>query len=145
MLKREITYKDFDGNSVTEVFYFNISKPELLEMEVSVAEGFGRFLSNIVEASDNHQIVDQFKKIIMLTYGKKSDDGKFFEKSEELSIKFTQSAAYEQLYTEMMTDEGAAAAFFRGVLPADIDEWAEKMAANAKFAEKAAGPAAATT
>lgn len=122
MLKRDITYEDFDGKSVTETFYFNISKPELIEMEVEYKEGFDKYLEKVIQADDKKELMAVFKRIVLLSYGQKSDDGKRFIKNDELRKDFEQTAAYISLFTELALDDDAAAKFINGVLPRDIVE-----------------------
>ena len=81
MLKREIKYEDFNGENVSEVVYFNISKPELIELEVEFNEGYGKMLERIIETKDNRELIKRFKEIVLLAYGVKSDDGRRFMKS----------------------------------------------------------------
>jgi hypothetical protein len=137
MLKREIKYKNFDGEEETGIFYFNISQPEMLEMEVKYDQGFGKMIQAIVEAKNQKELVDLFKEIILKAYGVKSDDGKYFEKSEELSKKFSQSAAYNVLFMELATDDKAATIFMRGIMPAEFVEAADK-AEKAELQKKTA-------
>lgn len=122
MLKREITYEDFNGSKVTETFYFNISKPELIEMQVEHDMGMAQFLQSIVESNNHKEVLKKFKEIVLLAYGEKSEDGKYFLKSDEIRNKFSQSAAYSSLFTELATNDDAAAIFIKGVLPQDMGE-----------------------
>jgi len=120
MLKRTIKYEDFNGVEQEEVFYFNISKSELIELEVEHEVGFGDYLQNIVEAKDSKSLVKEFQKIILLAYGKRSDDGKVFLKSDKDREEFKQSAAYNALFMELATDSDSAVTFIQGVLPQDL-------------------------
>jgi len=120
MLKRNITYEDFDGNKVTEQFYFNISKSELVEMEYSYKDGFGETLQRIVKSENKGELLNIFKTLVLNAYGEKSEDGKRFIKSQELRDQFVQSLAYDALFMELATDDGAAAEFVTGVLPKDL-------------------------
>lgn len=122
MLKREITYEDFNGEEVTEVFYFNISKPELIEMEVEYEQGFGVMIEKVIKSKDNKTLIKVFKDIVLLAYGKKSEDGKRFIKSEELRLEFSQTAAFSVLFMELAVNDNAAAIFLKGVLPKDMVE-----------------------
>ena len=126
MLKREIKYEDFNGDQSVDICYFNISKPELIELEVEYDQGFGRMLQNIVETKDNKELVHRFKQIILLAYGQKSDDGKRFIKSDALREEFSQTAAFQTLFMELATNEDAAASFLTGVLPKDMQQEVEK-------------------
>lgn len=120
MLKRPITYTDFDDNERTDIFYFNISKPELVELNVESDGGFGSMIKHIEETKDNKTLIAMFKKIILLAYGQKSEDGKSFVKSDEMREAFSQTAAYSQLFMELATDDKAAVTFLQGVLPKDL-------------------------
>lgn len=123
MLKKTITYNDYNGKERTEDFYFNLSKPELATMQLGSEEGLDKKLEAIVKANGNADILSKFQEIILMSYGERSEDGKFFFKKKNgvaLSETFEQSAAYEVLYIELMSDEKAAADFVNGVIPADL-------------------------
>lgn len=122
MLKRPITYEDLDGNQVTEIHYFNMSKAELLELEVGYKEGFGEHLQKIAQTNDRAALVAEFKKLILMSYGVRSDDGtgKRFIKNDKLREEFEQTGAYSALFMELATNDKAAAEFVNGVVPKDI-------------------------
>lgn len=122
MFKRDITYEDFDGNKVTEAFHFHISKSEVVELEVEHEGGIEGFVKRIVAAKDNKSLIAEFKKIILLAYGEKSADGKRFVKSEELREAFSQTAAYDALFVELITIDDKAVEFIQGALPKDLSE-----------------------
>lgn len=126
MLKKSITYTDFNGQEWTEDFYFNLSKAELMEMNLSSAGGLEVKLSRIINERDITKIAEIFKDIILRSYGKKSDDGKRFIKSEELSAEFEQTEAYSELFMELVGDANKATAFIKGIVPKDIAAEAEK-------------------
>lgn len=117
MLKKPITYTDYDGNTRTEDFYFNLTKAEITEMQVSVDGGLTKMIERIIAAKDAKQIVAIFKDIILRSYGEKSADGRRFIKSPELSEAFSQTEAYVQLFEELSSDADAAAAFVNGIIP----------------------------
>ena len=120
MLKKIITYTDYNGVERTEPFYFNLSKAELMEMELGVTGGMTEMLDKISAAKDAPSLMKTFKEMIMKSYGIKSDDGKRLIKSEELSIAFTQTEAYSVLFMELITDDKAAADFVNGIIPNEI-------------------------
>lgn len=120
MLKRTISYEDFDGNQVSEVHYFNISNSELIELNVQYEGGAQAFFQRIVEAEDGEAIIQQFKKLILLAYGKRSEDGRRFIKNDELRDEFTQTLAYDALFMELATNASAGAEFVNGVIPKDL-------------------------
>ena len=113
MLKKTITYTDYNGNSRTEDFYFNLNEAELAEMVVSVDGGLTAMIQRIVAAQDGKQIIATFKDIVLRAYGEKSPDGRRFIKSPELRDAFSQTEAY----VELSTDHDAAAVFINGIIP----------------------------
>ena len=117
MLKKTMTYTDFDGVQRTEDFYFNLSKAEILEMELGTDGGMGEMLRRIVAAQDKKRIINMFKDIVLKAYGEKTPDGKRFVKSKELSEAFSQTEAYSDLFMELATDGKAAADFVNGIIP----------------------------
>lgn len=122
MLKKEITFKDYNGVVRTENHYFNLSKAELMEMEMSISGGFVEMVNRIVEAQDYPSLARIFKEFIMKSYGVKSDDGRRFIKSDELSTAFSQTEAYTELYMELATDTKSAVEFLNGIVPEDISK-----------------------
>lgn len=117
MLKRTMEYTDFDGNQRTEDFYFNLTKAEVTEMEMSTNGGMTKMLEKIVAEQDSKRIIEAFKDLILKSYGEKSADGKRFVKNQELRDSFSQTEAYSDLFMELATDDKAAAAFVNGILP----------------------------
>ena len=81
MLKKTITYTDYDDVERTETFYFNISESELTEMQLSTEGGLAERLQKMVDAQDVPSVTKVFKDIILKAYGEKSADGKYFRKS----------------------------------------------------------------
>ena len=121
MLKKTIPYKDYNGVERVEDFYFNLSKAEAMEMELSISGGLTEMIRRIVAAQDTPTIIATFKEIILKAYGEKSPDGRRFIKSEELSKAFSETEAYSILYMELATDANAAAEFVNGIVPKDVD------------------------
>lgn len=122
MLKKTVTYRDYNDVERTEDFYFNLSKAELLEMELGTSGGLAEMIRKIVAAQDAPAIIKVFKELVLKAYGEKSADGKRFIKSEELSEAFSQTEAYSQIFMELATDDNKAAEFVNGIVPAGMSE-----------------------
>lgn len=119
MLKETIKYQDYDGNEYEEDFYFNLNKSELIKLQTSIPGGLEQMIKNIIAAKDQNALMSMFSKIIHISYGEKSPDGKHFVKSEEIATAFEQTLAYDNLFMELINDADKAAAFINGILPSD--------------------------
>lgn len=122
MFAKTITYTDFNGTERKELFYFNLSEDELIEMEVGTNGGFADVLTRIIEAKDQPTLIKEFKKFILKAYGEKSPDGRRFMKSEEISKAFSETPAYTKLFMELAFNDKAAAEFINKLIPEDIHE-----------------------
>lgn len=136
MLTKTVKYKDFDGNERIENLQFHLSKVELIEMSLDLPDGVSEAIGNdpnnidetaamrILETLGGKGVLDFIKKLLLKSYGIKSADGRSFEKSEELSRKFSQTLAFDELVMELMSNEELAANFVNSIIPADT---ADKM------------------
>jgi len=122
MLEKVIKYTDYNGNPREEVFMFNVSTAEAMEMANSVDGGWIQQLQNMVQRQDAVTMMATFKGFILASYGEKSPDGRRFIKSKELSDAFSQTEAYSVLYMELYTNSELAAAFVNGVLPKPVEQ-----------------------
>ena len=123
MLKKTITYTDFNGDKKTEDFYFNLTKAEIMELEMSVKGGLTELIKQIINTEDNPKLISLFKKLILMSYGVKSVDGKRFMKKNpeggKYSDEFEETEAYSELFMELASDSDAAVKFVNGIIPAD--------------------------
>lgn len=129
MLKKTITYTDYNGLSRTEDFYFNLTQAEVTEMELSVDGGLVEMINRITSAKDGKQIIALFKDIVLRAYGEKSPDGRRFIKNQEIRDAFAQTEAYSDLFMELATNAESAAAFVNGIIPAQKSDKTRKIAA----------------
>ena len=120
MLKKTITFTDYNGTERTEDFYFNLKKSELLELQLGVEDGMTQYIQKLVQAQDMPKLMDLMKKIIKTAYGVKSDDGRRFIKSEEIYREFEETEAYSELFMEISTDDKKAAEFFNAIIPPEL-------------------------
>lgn len=117
MYKKTFTYKDFDGNTRTEDFYFNVSKPEVAKLQFSYKGGMDKYLQEIVDAEDLPAMYDFFSKLVEMSYGVKSEDGRRFIKDEQTTKEFMETEAYNEYLFLLMSNENEMNAFIEGALP----------------------------
>lgn len=125
MYSRKVKYEDFDGNQQEETLYFHISKAELYDLESKEETSFSKMLIELGNNLDGAKIVSTFKTLIIKSYGIKTEDGKHFKKSPSIVEDFIYSAAYDQLFTELMEDPEDALKFLAAILPLDNDQKAK--------------------
>lgn len=134
MIKKTIEYVDFDDNVRSEDFYFNLTKDELLQLGVKYPGGLEHKINKLISSNDMQEIYDIFRTIILESYGEKSEDGRRFVKSEEMTTAFSQTNAFSELIMELVGDSGYGAEFIEGLLPKDLLEEVkiEEMRLNAR-------------
>lgn len=137
MLKKTITYTDYDGLERTEEFRFNLTKAELMDMELTTVGTFSKLMQKIIDEKDMVRLAKYFKELILKSYGVKSDDGKRFIKSPELSEAFSQTEAYSELYMELLSNSEYAVKFIQQVMPKDLDQSEVVLAGNVTVLPKA--------
>lgn len=126
MYKVHEKYTDYDGNERVEDFYFNLTKAEITDMELTTEGGMSAMLNRIIAAKDTSKLIAVFKDLILKSYGQKSADGRRFIKSEELTKEFTETPAYSQIYLRLATDDKAATEFVNNVIPRDLQNEVNK-------------------
>jgi len=129
VIKKSVTYEDFNGEEVTEEFAFHISKAELVEMEAERRGGLAAYLQHIVDSNDGAAIINAFKDLLTRSIGKVSVDGRRFEKNEEIRNDFIQSPAYSVLFMELATDADKAAEFVNGIIPEGLADQVSEIGA----------------
>lgn len=127
MLKKTITYTDYNDVERTEDIYFNLSEAELMEMQLSMDGGLQEYIRRITSSQDMPAIIKLFKDLVLKAYGEKSPDGKYFNKSKELAEAFSHTEAYSEIFMELATNADAAAKFVNGIVPKKM---AEQLANN---------------
>lgn len=130
MLKKTIEYTDYNDAKRKEDFYFNLTKAEIMEMELSTTGGLAEMIQKIIDTQDTPQIIKLFKELVLKAYGEKSADGKRFIKNDEIRDGFAQTEAYSELFMELATDANAAAAFVNGIVPKDLEVPQDKLLAS---------------
>ena len=125
MLRKQVTYENFDGETVTETLYFNLSKAEILELNSQYDGGVRGEIERAQDAGDNFAVYTFVKDFVLACYGEKSADGKRFIKSDEIRDAFQQSQAFDECLFGMLEaeDNGAQVAnFIRAVMPPKLVE-----------------------
>lgn len=134
MIKKTVTYKDLNGKERTETFYFHYFESEIMDMEMSEEGGLAERIQRIIDAKDQASLLKVIKKFVVDAYGVKSDDGRRFNKSQEVKDAFVECPAYSKIYMELLTNDELAAEFVNKVVPEDmaaqLAEIVAKKAAN---------------
>ena len=130
MFKKTVKYTDYNGVERTEDYYFNLSKAEAMEWELSKEGTLSEWMQEVIDSNNIPEIVSLFKEIVLKSYGEKTSDGKRFVKSDEIRTAFEQSPAYSEIFMELAGNADAAAEFVNGILPADIVKDMQKPSEN---------------
>lgn len=134
MFKKTINFEDYNGQKKTEEHYFHLKRTELMEIAVDLPEDLtddlGEQANNpsddighkIYKALGKKGVMNFIKNLILKSYGVRSRDGERFEKSEEITYKFSQSPAFEQLYYDIITNDDAFVEFVNAIIPNNIED-----------------------
>ncbi len=129
MIKKTIKFKDYNEKEQTEDFHFNLSKGELVMMEMAAVdaetEGMTDKIERLMKSRNGKEIVQVFKDIIGLSYGIKTADGRFMKEDAEgrpLVVQFRGTGAYSELAFQLATDGEAGSDFINGLMPANLRE-----------------------
>lgn len=120
MLKRTFTYENYNGVEVTEAVYFNLNRSELVMWQSSEDGGLAERLQRILDSKDGKNIMKTFREVILKAYGEKSDDGRRFVKSPELSAAFEQTPMFDMLFSELLMSPETALDFVNKIMPPDL-------------------------
>jgi hypothetical protein len=93
-----------------------------VELEYVEKGGLDEFIRTIVKTEDHKALIKLFKQIVLMAYGQKSDDGKRFIKNDQLREDFEQSAAFDELFIQLATNETTMSTFIQGILPKDMQD-----------------------
>lgn len=132
MYVKEVEYTDFNGVARKEKFYFNLTKAEILEMELGKTGGFTEYIRKVIEAQDTPTLMSLFRSLLLKSYGVKSDDGRRFIKNDAVREDFEQTQAFSDLYMQLALDDNEASKFINGIMPADMKVSEEQRAQFAK-------------
>lgn len=123
MYKKTITYTDFNGTERTEDFYFHMTQAEILKMEYSQEGGMTNVIQKIIDTEETTKLLPLFETVVRMSYGKRSVDGRHFEKKPEYTDQFLASEAYSNMFVEFMMNADEAAKFINNVCKKiDVDE-----------------------
>lgn len=135
MLKKTITYTDYDGMERTEDFWFNLSKTELTKLDAELPGGVLGVLRKIIDKKDRKALVDFIETLILRSYGEKTLDGKRFVKTPDMAEEFMQTPAYDELFMNILSDTDSQTSFINGVIPQsmakEIEQTDKKQVENA--------------
>lgn len=140
MLKKVITYKDYDGNDKTDALYFHLNKFEWLELETYTKGGMIENLQHAIETGNSKKTIDILKKIILRAYGEKDPETGTFEKNDDIAIRFSKTDAFSELFYELAYKEESSKAFFLGLIPPELRAEAEKKMQELEYSESSGNP-----
>ena len=120
MLRKNISYTDFNGNKTAEDVYFNLNKAELIDLEVMADKPMSQILEEIGKTPNARDVIGLFKLFIDRAYGIKTADGRHFIKNDDILSDFKSSEVYSELLWKIISDAKFAVEFIEGLVPADL-------------------------
>ena len=127
MLKKIVKFEDFNGEQQEAEVHFNLTKTELANYYAQFEGGFDQHFKDAVRRGDIQTVSELMFNFIHLSYGQKSPDGLRFIKTEEDLQLFQQTAVYDQICTEVMSDVDSFLDFVYAIVPKKVGEEAKKL------------------
>lgn len=121
MIKKTVTFEDYEGETHTQDFWFNLSKAELMEIELSEKGGFSEAMQEIIKKEDGKKIIGAFKTILLMSIGERRGPTEF-RKNDDIREAFEGSPAFSEIFMELATNAQAGADFVNGVMPRQLAE-----------------------
>lgn len=119
MIKKTVTFTNYNDQEVTKSYYFNIDKLEAAELELEYGDLI-ETVEELLESSDGKKVYGIFKEIILNAVGQKSADGNSFIKNQQIRDEFAGSPALGEIIMDMFKNPEAAGPFLEGMLPASM-------------------------
>jgi hypothetical protein len=120
MFKETFEFKDYFGVDRKEDHYFQLSEPEVMQLNFSSVGNLKDTVEKITQEQDGGRIISLFEQIIQKAHGERSEDGRLFIKNKEALERFIYSPVYSMMYMKLATDADYAARFLREILPKDM-------------------------
>lgn len=105
MISETIKYIDYNGNEREDTFYFNLSKSEIWRLEIGEKGEFTKRIQAMSSEMDQSKIWNLFEEVVTMAVGKKSEDGRRFDKSPEAKAEFLESEAYSEFLEMLLTGD----------------------------------------
>lgn len=126
MIKKTITYEDFDGNTRTDDFYFHMNQTEFTKLNGEVPGGIQDYMNEIQKNGDEDGLLRLIDTIVSRSYGERDkDDGSFTKigkNGRPLYEKFVNTDAYDKLMIELIQNDRTIMAFLTGIFPKDVQK-----------------------
>lgn len=132
MIKKTITFTDFDGVEKTKTFYFNLTQAEMSRMAIEEGWYLSDKVLEIARSKDVPRIVNILEDIVLRAYGERTADGGFLKKRPDgtrLADIFVTSMAYNEMYCEFIKEPEKFVEFVNSLVPADMNKQIEEMKA----------------
>lgn len=119
MLKKEITFTNFNDEEVTKTYWFNLNKLQAMKL----VGGIDSYLQEVVKKKDTEKFIDFVEGVVLDAYGARDDeDPDVFDTSAEAKEKFKKSPAFSELVYSLLTSEDAFVTFLLDILPKSMRE-----------------------
>ena len=134
MFTKEFTYPNFADEMVTDKLRFNISEYELMDIVREDPDFNVNRLAILAKEAEPIKMIDIIRKLLVISYGELSEDGKHFRKSDKIATDFVQSAAYNAILDEFLTsnDPKLLTDFMYGIFPAKFQSQLKTEVENAR-------------
>lgn len=106
MIRKEIEYRDLNGDLQKTTAYFNMMTPEVtrITMKFGIDGDLKEGVAQMIARGDGERMIEFLEETILTAYGRRVESGKQFLKSKKDREDFENSVAYAELFAAMLNN-----------------------------------------
>lgn len=121
MIKKHISYHDFDGDQREDDFYFSLNQVQFARINGLFPNGLEEYLNKIIKDKNADELFRVVDILVSEAYGERQGNSfvKVAPNGQKLSDFFVNTEAYDNLITELLKDDKSLLDFLTGCLHQD--------------------------
>ena len=118
MVKKHISYEDYDGNKVEKDLWFHLNKSDLAKMSLGFDNGLIDGLTELQQKGDKKAVAEFIDNLLVNAYGVRKPGSDVFLKTPEIKEDFQYSLAHDEILMMLLGGEDDEIInFIVGIMP----------------------------
>ena len=118
MVKKHVSYEDYDGNKVEKDLWFHLNKSDLAKMSLGFDNGLIDGLTELQQKGDKKAVAEFIDNLLVNAYGVRKPGSDVFLKTPEIKEDFQYSLAHDEILMMLLGGEDDEIIdFIVGIMP----------------------------